>query len=136
IARLIDMDVPPYLVAAAMNGVLAQRLVRKLCPKCKKMQPVTEAQKNILKDHTITEAYAPVGCPNCSFTGYKGRTSIHEVLTVDTGLRELITKNATTEELRAYAKEHGMIFMDENVRLKIKEGITSVEEYMRTIYTI
>ena len=136
IARLIDMDVPPYLVAAAMNGVLAQRLVRKLCPKCKKKVEVTEAQKNILKDHTITEAYGPVGCPNCSFTGYKGRTSIHEVLTVDTGLRELITKNATTEELREYAKNKGMIFMDENVRIKIKEGLTSVDEYMRTIYTI
>lgn len=136
IARLIDMDVPPYLVAAAMNGVLAQRLVRKLCPKCKKKVEVTEAQKNILKDHSITEAYGPVGCPNCSFTGYKGRTSIHEVLTVDTGLRELITKNATTEELRAYAQKKGMIFMDENVRIKIKEGVTSVDEYMRTIYTI
>ncbi|MBO4479289.1 MAG: Flp pilus assembly complex ATPase component TadA [Clostridia bacterium] len=136
IARLIDMDVPPYLVAAAMNGVLAQRLVRKLCPKCKKKVEVTEAQKNILKDHSIKEAYGPVGCPNCSFTGYKGRTSIHEVLTVDTGLRELITKNATTEELREYAKKNGMIFMDENVRIKIKEGVTSVDEYMRTIYTI
>ena len=136
IARLIDMDVPPYLVAAAMNGVLAQRLVRKLCPKCKKKVEVTEAQKNILKDHSIKEAYGPVGCPNCSFTGYKGRTSIHEVLTVDTGLRELITKNATTEELREYARKNGMIFMDENVRIKIKEGVTSVDEYMRTIYTI
>ena len=136
IARLIDMDVPPYLVAAAMNGVLAQRLVRKLCPKCKKKVAVTEAQKNILKDHTITEAYAAVGCPSCSFTGYKGRTSIHEVLTVDTGLRELITKNATTEELREYAAKNGMIFMDENVRIKIREGLTSVDEYMRTIYTI
>lgn len=136
IARLIDMDVPPYLVAAALNGVLAQRLVRKLCPKCKKKVEVTEAQKNILKDHSITEAYGPVGCPNCSFTGYKGRTSIHEVLTVDTGLRELITKNATTEELREYARKNGMIFMDENVRIKIKEGVTSVDEYMRTIYTI
>ena len=136
IARLVDMDVPPYLVAAAMNGILAQRLVRKLCPKCKKLVEVTEAQKNILKDHTITEAYGPVGCPDCSFTGYKGRTSIHEVLVVDTGLRELITKNATTEELREYSARNGMIFMDENVRIKIKEGVTSVEEYMRTIYTI
>ena len=136
IARLVDMDVPPYLVAAAMNGILAQRLVRKLCPKCKKKVAVTEAQKNILKDHSIVEAYGPVGCPNCSFTGYKGRTSIHEVLVIDTGMRELITKNATTEELREYAKKTGMIFMDENVRIKIKEGVTSVDEYLRTIYTI
>jgi len=136
VARLIDMDVPPYLVAAALNGVLAQRLVRKLCPKCKKKVEVTPAQRNILKDPSITECYGPVGCPNCSFTGYKGRTSIHEVLMVDTGMRELITKNATTEELRDYAKKEGMIFMDENVRIKIKEGVTSVDEYMRTIYTI
>ena len=136
VARLIDMEVPPYLVAAALNGVLAQRLVRRLCPKCKTKVQVTEAQKNILKDHSITECYGPVGCPNCSFTGYKGRTSIHEVLTVDVGLRELITKNATTEELREYAKKTGMIFMDENVRIKIKEGVTSIDEYMRTIYSI
>ncbi|MBO4472543.1 MAG: Flp pilus assembly complex ATPase component TadA [Clostridia bacterium] len=136
IARLVDMDVPPYLVAAAMNGILAQRLVRKLCPKCKKKVPITEAQKNILKDPNMVEAYGPVGCPNCGFTGYKGRTSIHEVLVIDTGMRELITKNATTEELREYAKNTGMIFMDENVRIKIREGLTSVDEYMRTIYTI
>ena len=136
VARLIDMEVPPYLVAAALNGVLAQRLVRKLCPKCKTKVEVTQAQRNILKDPTLMECYGPVGCPNCSFTGYKGRTSIHEVLTVDTGLRELITKNATTEELRAYAKKEGMIFMDDNVRIKIKEGVTSIDEYMRTIYTI
>ncbi len=136
VARLIDMEVPPYLVAAALNGVLAQRLVRKLCPKCKKKVEVTQAQRNILKDPTLMECYGPVGCPNCSFTGYKGRTSIHEVLTVDTGLRELITKNATTEELRAYVKKEGMIFMDDNVRIKIKEGVTSIDEYMRTIYTI
>ena len=136
VARLIDMDVPPYLVAAALNGVLAQRLVRKLCPKCKKKIEVTPAQRNILKDPNLTECYGAVGCPNCSFTGYKGRTSIHEVLVVDTGMRELITKNATTEELREYAKKEGMIFMDENVRIKIREGVTSVDEYMRTIYTI
>ena len=55
---------------------------------------------------------------------------------VDTGMRELITKNSTTEELRDYAKKEGMIFMDENVRIKIREGVTSVDEYMRTIYTI
>lgn len=136
IARLIDMDVPPYLVAAALNGVLAQRLIRKLCPKCKKIVEVTDAQRATLHDPNLKQAYGPVGCPNCGFTGYKGRTSIHEVLMVDTQLRDMITKNCTTEELREYAKKSGMIFMDENVRIKIREGVTSIEEYMRTIYTI
>ena len=136
VARLIDMGVAPYLVAAAVNGILAQRLVKRLCPKCKKLEVLTTEQKDILGDQTLESAYFPVGCASCNYTGYSGRFAIHEVLAFDTKMRALITKNASTDELRAYAESTGMEFMDQNVRKRIKAGETSVEEYVRIIFTM
>lgn len=136
VARLIDMGVAPYLVAAAVNGILAQRLVKKLCPKCKKLEKLTEEQKKIIGDETMDTAYVPVGCPTCNYTGYTGRFAVHEVLSFDTDIRTLITKGASTEKLREYAVEKGMEFMDENVRKRVREGETSMEEYLRIIFTI
>ncbi len=136
VARLIDMGVAPYLVAAAVNGILAQRLVKKLCPKCKKLEPLSAQQKKILGDDTIQSAYVPVGCSSCNFTGYSGRFAVHEVLCFDSELRALITKNASTDELRAHAESTGMEFMDQNVRKRVRSGETSLEEYVRIIFTI
>jgi len=136
IARLIDMGIAPYLCAAAVNGVLAQRLVKRLCPKCKKLQKLTDDQKRILTDNTIESAYFPVGCSSCNYTGYSGRFAIHEVLELDTELRTMITRNCSTEEIREYAIAHGMKFMDQNIRDRIKAGDTTIEEYVRTVFTI
>lgn len=136
VARLIDMGVAPYLVAAAVNGILAQRLVKRLCPKCKRLEPLTEQQQGVLGDSSITSAYVPVGCSSCNFTGYSGRFAVHEVLTFDTQLRTLITHNASTDELRKYAESTGMEFMDQNVRKRVRAGETSLEEYVRIIFTM
>lgn len=136
IARLIDMGIAPYLCAAAVNGILAQRLVKKLCPKCKKLQELTADQKRIIGDTTMESAYFPVGCSSCNFTGYSGRFAIHEVLELNSELRSMITKNAGTEEIHDYCIKHGMEFMDENIRKRIRSGDTSIEEYVRTVFTI
>lgn len=136
VARLIDMGIAPYLVAAAVNGILAQRLVKKLCPKCKKLEKLTDEQKELVGDKDMDSAYFPTGCPSCNYTGYSGRFAVHEVLSFDTDIRTLITKGASTEQLREYAEKTGMEFMDTNVRSRVREGETSVEEYLRIIFTI
>lgn len=136
IARLIDMGIAPYLTAAAVNGVLAQRLVKKLCPKCKKLKQLSLDEKKLINSNDIDQAYFPVGCASCNYTGYSGRFAVHEVLELNTELRQMITKNASTDEIRAYASAHGMEFMDENLRKRIKDGDTSVEEYVRTVFTL
>ncbi|NCA67035.1 MAG: type II/IV secretion system protein [Clostridia bacterium] len=136
IARLIDMGVAPYLVAAAVNGILSQRLVKRLCPKCKKLEKLSLEQKKIIGDETIETSYVPTGCPSCNYTGYSGRFAVHEVLTFDTDIRTLVTKGASTEQLREYAEKQGMEFMDQNVRNRVREGETSLEEYLRIIFTI
>lgn len=136
IARLIDMGVAPYLCAAAVNGILAQRLVKKLCPKCKKLQALTQDQKRIIGDTKMDSAYFPVGCSSCNFTGYSGRFAIHEVLELNSELRAMITKNAGTQEIHDYCIKNGMEFMDENIRKRIRSGDTSIEEYVRTVFTI
>ena len=136
VARLIDMGVAPYLVAAAVNGILAQRLVKRLCPKCKKLEVLTAEQRNILGDQKMESAYFPVGCSACNFTGYSGRFAVHEVLVFDSEMRALITKGASTEQLREHAVKTGMEFMDQNVRKRIALGETSLEEYVRIIFTM
>jgi len=136
VARLIDMGVAPYLVAAAVNGILAQRLVKRLCPKCKKLEPLSDEQKKIIGDTTMESAYFPGGCASCNYTGYSGRFAVHEVLTFDSELRAMITRNASTDELRAYAESTGMEFMDQNVRKRVRNGETSLEEYVRIIFTM
>jgi type IV pilus assembly protein PilB len=136
VARLIDMGVAPYLVAAAVNGILAQRLVKRLCPKCKKLEVLTAEQRNVLGDKKMESAYFPVGCSACNFTGYSGRFAVHEVLVFDSEIRALITKGASTEQLREHAIKMGMEFMDQNVRKRIALGETSLEEYVRIIFTM
>lgn len=136
VARLIDMGVAPYLVAAAVNGILAQRLVKRLCPKCKKLEVLTAEQRKVLGDKNMESAYFPVGCSACNFTGYSGRFAVHEVLVFDTEIRALITKGASTEQLREHAIKMGMEFMDQNVRKRIALGETSLEEYVRIIFTM
>lgn len=137
IARLLDIGIAPYLVAAAVNGVVAQRLVKLICQKCKKLEPTTAVQNKILDDPSITETYVAVGCPSCGYTGYAGRTAIHEVLEIDQTMREMITKNVGTDKLKDYAmKETDTIFMANDIRNLIKKGKTSIQEYMRLVYTV
>lgn len=137
VSRLLDIGIAPYLVAAAVNGIVAQRLVKVLCPKCKKIEPTTNIQQKILNDPNIKETYTPVGCPSCGYTGYYGRTAVHEVLELDQKVREMITAEIPINKIKEYCHNNtDMVFMDDDIRNLVREGKTSIQEYMRVIYTV
>lgn len=136
IVRLIDMGIEPYLVSTSVSGIISQRLVKKLCPSCKKSYEASPQDKRILGiniDKNIT-LYKPVGCNKC-IKGYRGRISIHEVMHIDKGIRRLIDSRATTDELKEASIKNGMTTLCENVVRLALNGITSVEEVFRIGYT-
>lgn len=137
IVRLIDMGIEPYLVSTAVSGIISQRLVKKLCPSCKKPYEASPQDKKILSkniNENIT-LYKPVGCNKC-IKGYRGRVSIHEVMHIDKDMRRLIDNRATTDELKGASIEKGMTTIYDNVVKLALNGITSVEEVFRIGYTI
>ena len=136
IVRLIDMGVASYMVASSVNCVVAQRLVKKLCPECKRKREIKAEEAALLKDPSITHIYEHVGCPRCGNTGYKGRTAIYEIIEIDSDLRRMISEGRTTEEIRDFAKEHGATFLEDSIRTLIGNGTTSMSEFYRLIYSI
>jgi general secretion pathway protein E len=118
VTRLIDMGIEPFLLSSSLLGVLGQRLVRKLCPHCKK----PEAGGG---------SFVPVGCDRCSFTGYIGRTGIYELLHVDEALRSLIHQGANEDDIRRAAERAGMTNMRADGQRWIATGVTSREEVVR-----
>jgi len=135
IARLIDMGLPPFQVSASVNLILAQRLLRKLCDKCK--EPL-KPDRDVLRELRITPAqakeiefYQPKGCPECDGSGYKGRIGIYEVMPISQTIRRMILDGASTEELRAQAIEEGMLTLRDDALLKLKQGVTSWQEVLR-----
>jgi len=140
IPRLIDLNIPPYLLGSGLLGVIAQRLVRRLCNNCKK--PVDISQEELLKrgvPQEIIDAnpnyqiYEAVGCDYCKHTGYNGREAVVEILDVDKEIESLITNEASTLELLKKAKEKGMMTMKEDGFLKVLKGITTFSEIERVI---
>lgn len=133
ILRLRDMGVEPYLIASSLLGVVAQRLVRKICPDCREDHKPTEQESIMLRRHGLPEhvIYHGRGCGSCNNTGYRGRIAIHEVLTINDRLRQLITESASIEELRAAGKSQGMVQLMEDGFLKVSKGITTLQEVMR-----
>ena len=120
VTRLTDMGVEPFLLASSLLGVLAQRLVRQLCPACK--QPA---------EHEGRRVYHPVGCAACNHTGYSGRSGIHELFSVDDEARRLIHEGRDERELRIAATAAGMRSMREDGQRWVDEGRTSPEEILR-----
>ena len=134
-ARLIDMGVEPFLVSSSVVAVLAQRLVRRLCPACKKegapdprIVAAAGVEPSFFAGRTV---WNPVGCPACSKTGYKGRGGIFEVLHMSDALRTLVTAHRPTAEIRAKAVEEGMTLLRDDGWAKVFKGFTSVEEVVR-----
>jgi general secretion pathway protein E len=117
VTRMIDMGVEPFLLSSSLIGVLAQRLVRKLCPHCKKID--------------ARGRYHPVGCSECGNTGYKGRTGVYELMTVDDQVRALIHGRAAESQIFVAAEAAGLRSMREDGERLVVEGITSAEEVMR-----
>ncbi len=138
VARFIDMDVEPYLISSSLIGVVAQRLVRIICPECKKKVDAGEREKHILGypgDRPLFLAKAG-GCDYCGRNGYKGRTGVFEVMEVDKDMRFLIDKGASSEELRDAALQKGMTPLSEDARRKVLEGVTTLDEMLRVTYTV
>lgn len=138
VARMIEMGIEPFLVASSVIGVLAQRLVRVICPECKEAYtPPVEAFRrlNLAMDLESVTFYRGRGCDRCRQTGYKGRIGVFELMMVSDHLRELVLRKAPTHELRQAALEGGMITLRQDAMQKILEGITTMEEALRVVYT-
>lgn len=133
ITRLIDMGVEPFLIASSVVCVLAQRLIRMICPACKeKYTPSAELLKDIgLPVEKKTVFYKGLGCSRCMKSGYKGRIGIYELMVIDEKLRNLITSKAAAAEIKKHAQSSGMLTLKEDGIRKIREGLTSVEEVLR-----
>ncbi|MDP2913798.1 MAG: type II secretion system ATPase GspE [Candidatus Omnitrophota bacterium] len=132
--RLTDMGVEPFLASSSVIAVLAQRLVRKICAGCKEQyEPTKEALKDIglLNERQNTVFYRGKGCPKCMNTGYKGRISIYELMIPDEKIHNAIVAKAPSDEMRKLARLAGMITLMEDGIVKIREGVTSVEEVLR-----
>jgi type IV pilus assembly protein PilB len=130
IARLVDMGVPRYLVADAMIGAIAQRLVRKLCTECKVKDVTTPAEMARLGIDEPHEIYRHKGCVACNHTGYRGRTAVFEIMAIDRKMREYLEEEEhSTEELRSKVEERGMSFLLDSCKRQVLAGQTSVEEY-------
>jgi type IV pilus assembly protein PilB len=143
ITRLDEMGVEPFLTASSLVGVLAQRLIRVLCPRCKEEMQVTYRElRNSIEDFPIpdgktldatTTVYSPKGCIACSNTGYKGRQGVFEFLQVTREMKELILKRSGVAEIKELAIQQGMHTLRQEGIDKILEGTTSVEEVLRVI---
>ncbi len=132
VARLIDMGVEDFLVAASLIGVMAQRLVRVICLKCKEAyKPSPTILKKWRIEKEDVEVYRAEGCPECKGTGYRGRTGIFELMVVDDEIKEMINQGASTVALRKKAQEKGMRLLWEDGREKVLRGITTFEEVAR-----
>ncbi len=132
ITRLIDMGIEPFLVASSIIMLCAQRLCRKVCLKCR--QPMDVPQDFLKKIGFETKAtfYRPVGCQYCNNTGFHGRIAVLEALMINDDIREMIIKKKSVDEIKKYAiKECGMVTLRDDAFLKVKEGVTTLEEALR-----
>jgi type IV pilus assembly protein PilB len=138
ITRLIEMGVEPYLVASALDCVVAQRLGRKLCNRCKEGYRPTEAElegAGFSEDlvGSIQELYRPVGCPSCGKTGFHGRMGLYEVMPVTEEIEQLAVERRSSDEVRRLAMKQGMITLREDGLEKVRMGMTSLEEIFRVV---
>ncbi|MBY9077579.1 Flp pilus assembly complex ATPase component TadA [Paenibacillus sp. HN-1] len=133
ITRLRDMGVEPYLIASSLIGVVAQRLVRKICTDCRETYTPSTQESIMLERYGLrTEVlHRGRGCGSCNSTGYRGRFAIHEVLKIDDRLRQMVADSASVEELRTAARERGLVQLMEDGLLKVSQGLTTLQEVLR-----
>lgn len=138
VIRMDDLGVPSYILSSALVMIISQRLVRKVCPKCAEPYTPTDDELAPLNlDHTVLTGanfQRGRGCTHCSNTGYHGRTGIHEILPINSSIREMIRTKAPVDHIFADARRNGMITLAESGILKMRRGITTPEELARVIY--
>ncbi len=135
LARLTEMGVPPYLLAATLQGVLAQRLVRRTCDACGAWRPLTRAEAAAVRDVAppITAVREGRGCEPCAHTGYRGRAAITELLTVDDALRAAFVAGTSLDALRALVRERGVTSLQQDGWRAVREGSTTIDEVTRVV---
>lgn len=136
VIRLVDMGVAPYMVATSLIGVIAQRLVKVLCSECKRPRMSTPEENELMGVPQSIQIYEPGGCPSCNNTGYKGRTAIHEIIHCTTKVSSIIASGGTKEEIEKAARENGTKLLRDNASALVQAGQSSIDELIRTTYTV
>ena len=134
INRLVDMGIEPFLVSSSVLLIIAQRLVRRLCEKCKQpttMHPEVLKELGIMENPDELRLFEPKGCPACNDTGYKGRVGLYEVMEISPTIREMIVDRASNNEIKVQAEKEGMLTLRSDGIEKFKDGRTSLEEVLR-----
>ena len=137
ITRLLDMGVEPFLASSSLECLIAQRLVRLICPKCKELlrkeekEDIFEQLKDIEFDRNLIQLYQGKGCENCRFTGYRGRTAIYEIISVTEPIRKLILSRASSQEIKQKAVALGMRTLRQDGLQKVFKGLTTFTEVIR-----
>jgi general secretion pathway protein E len=137
LSRLLDLKIEPFLIASAVIGVVAQRMVRRICPDCRRLieaPPVEQMAYEQEMGEKQTEFFYGTGCKSCAYTGYLGRTGIFEILRVSDAIGMMVVNRASSGEIRAQALKEGMISMGRDGMRKVKEGITTPAEVLRSAY--
>ena len=134
VMRLVDMGVEPYMVFSALSAVISQRLVRKLCPHCKQSYQASSADKRHLGVDPEEELtlYSAQGCEECNYTGYSGRTAVHEILVMSPEIRDNLASGGNTDSIRKIARSQGMKTLLDNLREVVLDGTTTIAELRRT----
>lgn len=133
LSRLDDMGIEPFLISSSIIGIVAQRLVRRVCRDCGQDVPANEREKEIFASRglSVETVRRGQGCGSCNNTGYRGRIAIHEILTINEDIRRLILSKSSTIEIRNLARQNGMKFLVDDGLLKVKDGLTTTEEVLR-----
>ncbi len=137
INRLVDMGMEKFLLASSLVAVIAQTLVKRICPKCRKAYKATDAQRDIIgvkNDELIL--YTGEGCSYCKGAGTLGRIAVYEIMKLDHGIRKMIINDVDPSEVKKYMRQHGMKSLSENCRDLLVKGITTYEEYLRISYSL
>lgn len=132
VTRLLDMGVPPFLIATSLQGVIAQRLVRRICPECSQQAPASPLDRQVLNLPEDAKMVQPRGCRSCNRTGFRGRIGVYETLDMDEGLREVLFRHADPTAFVQQARESGRwVSLFEDASQKALQGTTTVQEVLR-----
>jgi type IV pilus assembly protein PilB len=134
VSRLVDMGIEPFLVSVALVGVVAQRLVRRICPKCKVTRPIDLIEMKLLQLEEPRDIHKGVGCANCNNTGYKGRIAIHEILVMNRELRKLVDTGASSDKIKQAAVASGTKTLRDSCIELVLNGTTTIEELIKVTY--
>jgi type IV pilus assembly protein PilB len=130
VVRLLDMGVAPFMISSSLVAVVAQRLLRRLCPRCKVQQTLPDTVAQALGVQSGLTVYEPKGCDDCRNTGYKGRVAVTEIMQVDEDIKSLINSGATVAEIRQKCVAKGMRLLTHSAWRGVMAGVTSVDEML------